>query len=146
MLIFLIIYQVHLTLFFSTIVDSTPATPSIATVQETRLSHLFTSSYIPINITSVGSNLSADIVSGVNSTITLTQYINYNFNINTTFPVATRRASPTDTTTIPEVYNNDALHGIQNTTLMFTPTSTTNTLYYVKVSDPSVYGTINIVN
>ena len=81
MLIFLIIYQVHLTLFFSTIVDSTPATPSIATVQETRLSHLFTSSYIPINITSVGSNLSADIVSGVNSTITLTQYINYNFNI-----------------------------------------------------------------
>lgn len=127
---------------------TTTTTTTVAPVAPTitvnnGLNHQFTSSFIPITITSSGSNLSANTNIELNPTLNLIQYINYNLIIDTVVPVAIRKA-PTDTTIIPEVYNNNSSAGVTRTTLMFTPTAT-GTLYYVNTNNTSTYGIINIV-
>ena len=109
------------------------------------LDHAFTSSSIPINVTSSGNNFNFSIAAGTNPTLSLNTGVNYDFNINTSSPFAIRVSTNNTTTSIPEIYNNNITTGKINTTLMYTPTAT-GVLYYVNTNSPLVnFGTINII-
>ena len=120
---------------------TTTADPNIGDL----LDHMFTSSSVPINVTSNGSNFNFNIAAGTNPTLSLYVGVNYDFNINTSSPFAIRVSTNNTTTSIPEIYNNNITTGKTNTTLMYTPTAT-GVLYYVNTNSPLVnFGTINII-
>jgi len=120
---------------------TTTADPNIGDL----LDHMFTSSSVPINVTSNGSNFNFNIAAGTNPSLSLYVGVNYDFNINTSSPFAIRVLTNNTTTSIPEIYNNNITTGNTNITLMYTPTAA-GVLYYVNTNTPTLnYGVINII-
>lgn len=125
-------------------VESTPEVEVIPEISESLTYHLFTASSIPISVSSNINSFTFSLTSGINPIITLMLNINYDFIVNTTLPFAIRSSPLDSTTVIPEIYNNNIVSGVTNSTLMATFTSA-KTLYYVDTSTPSISGIINII-
>jgi len=107
---------------------------------------VYSSSYIPFEITNAGMSYNISQIGTGNPSLTCFRGTNYDFIVLTpSHPFALRVSTGNTSSPVSGTYNNDVTSGIASGRVMFTPNSgTPNTIYYQCAIHPSMSGVISI--
>jgi hypothetical protein len=117
-------------------------TPTLATPPAL----VYSSSYIPLEITNVGLSYNVSQIGTGNPSLTCFRGTNYDFIVLTpSHPFALRVSNGNTSSPVDGAYNNNVASGIASGRVMFTPNSATpDTIYYQCVIHAGMIGTISI--
>jgi len=107
---------------------------------------VYSSSYIPFEITNTGFSYNISQIGTGNPSLTCFRGTNYDFIVLTpSHPFALRISNGDTSSPVDGAYNNNVAAGITSGRVMFTPNNATpDTIYYQCASHSSMIGTINI--
>jgi len=107
---------------------------------------VYSSSYIPFEITNTGFSYNISQIGTGNPSLTCFRGTNYDFMVLTpSHPFALRISNGDTSSPVDGAYNNNVAAGITSGRVMFTPNNATpDTIYYQCASHSSMIGTINI--
>ena len=107
---------------------------------------VYSSSYIPLEITNAGFSYNISQIGTGNPSLTCFRGTNYDFIVLTpSHPFALRISNGNISSPVNGAYNNDVAYGIASGRVMFTPNSATpDTIYYQCAIHPNMIGAISI--